>query len=174
MRSALSVPGVVVDASWLGGCEHALTAGALELLAVLHGTLGPGRAELPASRAVRDAERVGGRRPDSRPGRGTCGRATGGWPRWPGAWSIAGSRSPAPADREMIINALNCGAKIVMADFEDSNTPTFDNLVTGQINVRDASRRRDRRCLPDYAASKMPRERSATSSPPGSGRPRSR
>ncbi len=60
MSSAPSVPGVEVGASWLGGCEHALTAGALELLAVLHGTLGPGRAELPASRAVRDAERVGG------------------------------------------------------------------------------------------------------------------
>lgn len=79
-----------------------------------------------------------------------------------------------PADRKMIINALNCGAKIVMADFENSNTATFDNLVTGQLNLRNASRRRYRRCLPDSAASKMPRERSATSSPPGSGRPRSR
>jgi hypothetical protein len=80
MRSAPSVPGAEVGASWLGGCEHALTAGALELLAVLHGTLGPGRAELPASRAVRDAELTGGRGPNYRPGRGTCGRATGGWP----------------------------------------------------------------------------------------------
>jgi malate synthase len=59
----------------------------------------------------------------------------------------------------MIINALNCGAKILMADFEDSSTPTFGNPVTGQLNVRDASRRRYRRCLPDSAASKMPRER---------------
>lgn len=172
MSRVPSVPGVEVGASWLGGCEHALTAGALELLAVLHGTLGPGRAELAASRAVRDSERVGGRCPNSRPGRRTCGRATGGWPRWPRAWSVAGSRSPAPTDRKMIINALNCGAKIFMADFEDSNTPTFDNLVTGQLNVRDASRRRHRRCSSDSAASKMPRERSATSSPPGSGRPR--
>ena len=75
------------------------------------------------------------------------------------AWSIAGSRSPAPADRKMVINALNCGAKIVMADFEDSKTLTFDNLVTGQLNVRNASRRRSRRCSSDSAASKMPRER---------------
>jgi malate synthase len=133
VRSAPSVPGAEVGASWLGGCEHALTAGALELLAVLHGTLEPGRVEL-----------------------------------------VAGSRSPAPADRKMIINALNCGAKIFMADFEDSDTPTFDNLVTGQLNLRDASRRRYRRCSSDSAASKMPRERSATSFPPGSGRPRSR
>ena len=71
-----------------------------------------------------------------------------------GALEIAG-----PADRKMVINALNCGAKIVMADFEDSKTLTFDNLVTGQLNVRNASRRRSRRCSSDSAASKMPRER---------------
>ena len=38
----------------------------------------------------------------------------------------------------MVINALNCGAKVFMADFEDSNTPTFDNLVQGQLNLRNA------------------------------------
>ena len=159
MRSAPSVPGVEVGASWLGGCEHVLTAGALELLAVLHGTFGPGRAELPASRAVRDAERAGGMLPEFPAG--TRDVRQGDWRVAPlaRAWSIAGSRSPAPADRKMVINALNCGAKIVMADFEDSNTPTFDNLVTGQLNLRDASRRRYRRCSSDYAASKMPRER---------------
>jgi malate synthase len=43
-----------------------------------------------------------------------------------------------PTDRKMVINALNCGAKVFMADFEDSNTPTFDNLVVGQRNLRDA------------------------------------
>src|ERR1019366_5373095 len=74
-----------------------------------------------------------------------------------------------PTDRKLVNNALNCGAKIFLADFEDSNTPTSGNRVTGQLNVRNASRRRYRRCSPDSAASKMPRERSATSSPPGSG-----
>jgi hypothetical protein len=44
MSSAPSVPGVEVGASWLGGCEHVLTAGALKLLAVLHGTFGQRRA----------------------------------------------------------------------------------------------------------------------------------
>jgi malate synthase len=112
MSRVPSVPGAEVGASWLGSCEHVLTAGALEI--------------------------------------------TG------------------PADRKMVINALNCGPKIVMADFEDSKTPVFGNLVTGQLNLGNASRRRCRRCSPDYAASKMPRERSATSSPPGSGRPRPR
>ncbi len=43
-----------------------------------------------------------------------------------------------PTDRKMVINALNSGANCYMADFEDSNTPTWDNLVQGQINLRDA------------------------------------
>jgi malate synthase len=46
-----------------------------------------------------------------------------------------------PVDRKMIINALNSGAKVFMADFEDSNTPTWNNLIEGQINLRDAIRR---------------------------------
>jgi malate synthase len=46
-----------------------------------------------------------------------------------------------PVDRKMIINALNSGAKVFMADFEDSNTPTWNNLIDGQINLRDAIRR---------------------------------
>jgi malate synthase len=46
-----------------------------------------------------------------------------------------------PVDRKMIINALNSGAKVFMADFEDSTTPTWDNLIEGQLNLRDAVRR---------------------------------
>jgi malate synthase len=43
-----------------------------------------------------------------------------------------------PVDRKMIINALNCGANVFMADFEDATTPSWDNLIEGQINLRDA------------------------------------
>jgi malate synthase len=43
-----------------------------------------------------------------------------------------------PTDRKMIINALNSGARVFMADFEDSNSPTWENMVHGQINLRDA------------------------------------
>ena len=43
-----------------------------------------------------------------------------------------------PVDRKMIINALNSGAKVFMADFEDSNSPTWENIINGQINLRDA------------------------------------
>ena len=46
-----------------------------------------------------------------------------------------------PVDRKMIINALNSGAKVFMADFEDSSTPTWNNLLDGHINLRDAIRR---------------------------------
>ncbi|KAF5386203.1 hypothetical protein D9615_002615 [Tricholomella constricta] len=47
-----------------------------------------------------------------------------------------------PTDRKMVINALNSGAKTFMADFEDSSAPTFANMVNGQINLRDAVRRK--------------------------------
>jgi len=46
-----------------------------------------------------------------------------------------------PVGRKVIINALNCGAKVFMADFEDSSTPTWNNLLDGQVNLRDAIRR---------------------------------
>ncbi|MEI9985026.1 MAG: hypothetical protein WDN69_18600 [Aliidongia sp.] len=45
-----------------------------------------------------------------------------------------------PVDRKMIINALNSGASVFMADFEDSTTPSWKNLIEGQINLRDAIR----------------------------------
>src|SRR5205085_6383727 len=46
-----------------------------------------------------------------------------------------------PTDRKMVINALNSGAKVFMADFEDANSPTWANVIEGQINLRDAIRR---------------------------------
>src|SRR6266403_889672 len=54
-----------------------------------------------------------------------------------------------PTDRKMVINALNSGAKIFMADFEDANAPTWKNMVEGQINLRDAIRRSIRFTNPD-------------------------
>ena len=47
-----------------------------------------------------------------------------------------------PVDRKMMINALNSGARVFMADFEDANSPTWKNVVEGQANVRDAVRRK--------------------------------
>lgn len=44
-------------------------------------------------------------------------------------------------DRKMVINALNSGAKVFMACFEDASTPTWENMIAGQINMRDSVRR---------------------------------
>lgn len=46
-----------------------------------------------------------------------------------------------PVDRKMVVNALNSGANVFMADFEDATSPTWDNLIRGQANIRDAVRR---------------------------------
>lgn len=46
-----------------------------------------------------------------------------------------------PTDRKMVINALNSGARVFMADFEDANAPTWNNMIEGHINLRDAIRR---------------------------------
>ena len=45
-----------------------------------------------------------------------------------------------PVERKMMINALNSGAKVFMADFEDSNSPTWENVIAGQVNLVDAMR----------------------------------
>src|SRR5687767_13853192 len=45
-----------------------------------------------------------------------------------------------PVDRKMVINALNSGADVFMADFEDATSPTWSNLVQGHVNLRDAVR----------------------------------
>ena len=58
-----------------------------------------------------------------------------------------------PVERKMIINALNSGAKVFMADFEDSNCPTWDNLIDGQVNLRDAVRRTIAFAAPDTGKS---------------------
>ena len=67
-----------------------------------------------------------------------------------GSWVVAGVPTDiqdrrveitGPTDRKMVINALNCGANTFMADFEDANCPTWENMIEGQINLRDANLR---------------------------------
>jgi malate synthase A len=66
-----------------------------------------------------------------------------------------------PVDRKMIINALNSGASIFMADFEDSNSPTRDNIVGGQANLQDAVRRTITYVAPETGKSYKLNERTA-------------
>ena len=62
-----------------------------------------------------------------------------------------------PVDRKMIINALNSGASVFMADFEDANSPTWENVVEGQANLIDAVARHDQ--LHDPGGEGVPPER---------------
>ena len=138
MSSAPQVPGVEVRAEWREGYEQILTEESLALLARLQREFGPRRTELLAARATRDTELGAGALPDFLTE--TKDVREGDWQVAPAAPGLVDRRVEitGPTDRKMVINALNCGAKVFMADFEDSNTPTFDNLVTGQLNLRDA------------------------------------
>ncbi len=138
MTTFPSVAGVEVRAPWQDGYEHVLTGEALALLATLHRTFEPRRAELLKERAARDAALADGALPaflDE-----TKDVREGDWTVAPPAAGLVDRRVEitGPTDRKMVVNALNCGARVFMADFEDSNTPTFDNLVTGQLNLRNA------------------------------------
>ncbi len=137
MSSAPTVDGVQIR-DWKDGYEQVLTADALGLLARLQREFGPRRAELLRRRSARDAELAGGALPDFRPE--TREVRGGDWKVAPPAPGLVDRRVEitGPTDRKMVVNALNSGAKVFMADFEDSNSPTFDNLVTGQLNLRDA------------------------------------
>jgi malate synthase len=66
-----------------------------------------------------------------------------------------------PVDRKMVINALNSGAKVFMADFEDATSPTWENMLDGQINLRDAVRRTISFTSPEGKAYKLA-EKTAT------------
>ncbi len=67
-----------------------------------------------------------------------------------------------PVERKMIINALNSGANLFMADFEDSNAPTWENVVRGQLNLHDAVRRTIEHVQPENGRTYRLNERTAT------------
>ncbi len=118
-----------------------LTPEALELIARLHRAFNGRRRELLERRQVRQAELDSGKLPDFLPE--TAVVRAGDWRIAPFPAQLNDRRVEitGPVERKMIINALNSGAKVFMADFEDSNTPNWDNQVSGQINLRDALRR---------------------------------
>ncbi len=138
MSSAPAVPGVEVRGEWQEGYEQILTAESLGLLARLQREFGPRQAELLQRRAVRDAELADGALPDFLPETQQVRQSD--WQVAPPAAGLVDRRVEitGPTDRKMVVNALNSGAKVFMADFEDSNTPTFSNMVNGQLNLRDA------------------------------------
>ena len=119
-----------------------LTPDALRFVAQLQREFGPVRAYLLEKRKERQAGIDAGKMPDFLPETAAI--------RNDHAWKIApvphdlDSRCveiTGPVDRKMVINALNSGADVYMADFEDSHAPTWSGTVEGQINLRDAVRR---------------------------------
>jgi malate synthase len=121
--------------------NEVLGGGALDFLAQLHRKFNKRRLELLARRREVQAKLDAGWKPDFLPETASI-RA--------GDWQVAALPKDildrrveitGPVDRKMIINALNSGASVFMADLEDSSTPTWTNMIEGQKNLADAVRR---------------------------------
>ncbi len=130
--------GIEVNATVTPEFAEILTPEAMSFVATLARAFEERREELLAKREQRQAELDAGKKPDFLPETAHIRQGT---------WTVA----PIPADlqdrrveitgpveRKMVINALNSGAKMFMADFEDSHSPTWDATIQGQINLRDA------------------------------------
>jgi malate synthase len=119
--------------------EEILSGDALAFVAGLQRTFGGRRAELLAARAARQEQLLAGEVPDFLEET----RSIRDEPGWRVAEAPPDLRDrrveiTGPTDRKMVINALNSGARVFMADFEDANSPTWSNLVEGQRNMVDA------------------------------------
>src|SRR6266576_5124192 len=131
---------VLADAGQAG--ERILTPEALAFVAELQRTFSPIRLELLAARAERQDRITAGELPDFLEETRAI-RSDPDWRVSPPPPDLRDRRVEitGPVDRKMVINALNSGAKMFMADFEDSNSTTWRNCVEGQANLIDAIRR---------------------------------
>src|SRR5690606_28789385 len=119
--------------------DEILTDDALALIADLHRRFEPRRQELLAARKRRQEEIAAGADLDFLPETKAV-REDPDWRVAPPAPGLVDRRVEitGPTDRKMTINALNSGAKVWLADFEDANTPLWENMIEGQLNLRDA------------------------------------
>jgi malate synthase len=140
-RFTLPPEGVAIQGRLTPAFEEILNAQALAFVAKLARKFESRRRELMAARTRRQVEFDAGRMPDFLPQ--TKPTRDSEWTVAPVPRDLQDRRTEitGPTDRKMVINALNCGASVFMADFEDSNTPTWENIIEGQINLRDAVRR---------------------------------
>ena len=120
------------------GQDALLTPAALAFLADLHRRFEDARQERLAARKARQAQFDAGALPDFRAD--TAHIRGGDWKVAPAPAALADRRVEitGPVDPKMVINALNSGANCYMADFEDSTSPTWGNLVEGQLALREA------------------------------------
>ena len=124
----------------VAGVESVLTPEAGALLTELHRRFDGTRQALLAARKERQKRFDAGELPDFRADTAHIRQSDWRVAPLPAALQDRRVEITGPVDRKMIINALNSGAKVFMADFEDSTSPTWANLIDGQINLRDAVR----------------------------------
>src|SRR6266498_2807749 len=133
-----AAPGIELRKPPPAGCAEILGPAALDFLATLARRFEPVRRELLERRRARQREIDAGRLPDFLPETRDVRDSD---------WTVAPIRPDltdrrveitGPPERKMMINALNSGANVFMADFEDANAPTWENTLRGQQNVRDA------------------------------------
>ena len=138
MSSSSIVDGIEVPAEAVEGAARVLTPEALSFVAELHRTFDGRRRELLAERRERQERLLAGELPDFLPETREIRESD--WTVAPTAPGLSDRRVEitGPTDRKMVINALNSGARVFMADFEDANSPTWENMVGGQANLIDA------------------------------------
>ncbi|TFK91338.1 malate synthase [Polyporus arcularius HHB13444] len=137
------VDGVKIHSSQAKDAQaQILTEDALKFIAALHRTFESTRQSLLVAREAAQ-QRLDAGQPLDFPAETAHIRADPSWICAPPAPGLEDRRVEitGPTDRKMVINALNSGAKTFMADFEDANSPTFSNMLQGQVNLRDAIRR---------------------------------
>ena len=136
MSTTVSVTGPAA-----GRRAEVLHPGSIGLLAELERALGPVRRRLLDARTERQARFDAGLRPQWRTDTAEVRDAT--WTVPPAPVDLADRRVEitGPTEAKMVVNALSSGARVFMADLEDSNTPTWANLVDGQVVLLDAVRR---------------------------------
>jgi malate synthase len=136
----MTASGLEIHAPHDAGFADILSTDARRFLTELARAFEPRRRQLLTARAERQQRLDAGEMPDFLPHTRAVREA---------AWTVAPIPADlmdrrveitGPVDRKMVINALNSGARVYMADFEDSNTPTWRNNLEGQINLRDAVR----------------------------------
>jgi malate synthase len=145
----LTPSGVSGTGAMLPGYERVLTAEALGFVADLVRTFGVRVDELLARRRERQALLDAGQPMDFLEETARIRAAD--WTVAPLPPDLLDRRVEitGPTDRKMVINALNSGASVFLADFEDANSPTWANLVEGQLNLMDAVRRSISMVVPD-------------------------
>jgi malate synthase len=133
-----SANGVTVQRTMTPQSKEILTEDALSFVAKLSRRFNHRRMELLEAREERQKEIDNGKMPDFLPETKKIRESN--WEIAPLPEDLEDRRVEitGPVDRKMIINAMNSGASVFMADFEDANSPTWENVIQGQINLRDA------------------------------------